>query len=72
LAQHLNKFAIKHESSAIADVTSRLEEAARDADNGKELVQLTCELVDLCRVAQQAHLNESAAPSREKDDCQLS
>jgi diguanylate cyclase (GGDEF)-like protein len=73
LAHRLNRIAVNNDSAIIADVTSRLEVAARDDATGTEMVQLTGELLELCTIAQQARLNEkTTSPDKKGDTFQFS
>ena len=66
LAERLNQAAIKHQATDIARVAAQLHQASRKDSDVKRLVQLTIELLDLCRATQRACLNDavgSLAPS---------
>jgi len=71
LAHRLNRIAVNNDSTVIADVTSRLEEAARDDATGTELVKLTGELLELCTIAQQARLKENTTPNEKDNTCKV-
>lgn len=63
LAHRLNQTATRFEVDEIATVAARLEQTARGQEDTKHLVELTLELIDLCRATQRACLtpgNESS------------
>lgn len=63
LAGRLKQSADKCEAADIANVAARLHEAASEDVEVKQLVQLTVELLDLCRATQRAYLNDAANPA---------
>ncbi|MGE0607852.1 MAG: diguanylate cyclase [Pirellulales bacterium] len=64
LAGRLRQAADMLQASDIAAVAGELHEAARQESDVKELVQLTVELLDLCRSAQRAYLNGAASSAK--------
>ena len=58
LASRLKATATQHCVPQIADVAQQLEEAATDDPDLIQLVQLTGELLDLCRMTQNAYLRD--------------
>jgi len=64
LAGRFGVRAVQHNSERIAEVASQLEHATRDEEDLEELVQLTNELVDLCRSVHRAYLNEAVGHPR--------
>ncbi|WP_145058704.1 diguanylate cyclase [Lignipirellula cremea] len=63
LANRLNRTAVKFGSPQIAAAAAHLEAAAGEDQQLQDLVLRTNELVDLCRSAQRAWLNEAATPA---------
>lgn len=59
LAGRLKQAAVRFEAADIAKVAAQLHEAASEDADVKQLVQLTVELLDLCRATQRAYLNNA-------------
>lgn len=62
LAQRLVVTAQKYDATQIADVAAELQQAASDDSDIAELVLLTSELIDLCRLVQRAYLDTTVRP----------
>jgi len=63
LAKRLNMTATRYGSVSIAQVAAQLETAATNQTDATDLVKLTNQLVDLCRDAQRAYLQEAVTPA---------
>ena len=74
LAGRLKATAAKEGAPLIAEAAAQLEQAAADDPNLREVVQLTTELLQLCRSAQRAYLHDAhrdapaSAPARRTID----
>ncbi len=61
LAHRLRLTALRYNAAEIADSAGQLEDASRTDADIKSLVQVTHELLDLCRSAQKTYLSEAGA-----------
>lgn len=62
LARRLSMAANQYEATDIANVAEAIQAAADNESDITELMQLTTELVDLCRMVQRSYLRDAVAP----------